>query len=528
MAHKSHSLTTTKGPVTINWVKTRRFLFSRPQTIFNLKNFSSLGLIFIAFGLVIIFALALKYLENSLNRISWSVMTEAYAAATNNDLRAEFIGTELIRFPIVVAPAEIIKTQLTFKNTGTATWQNSKNPKETGLILTSTSNNAFHPSWLNKNIVAKINNPIKKGESVSVPVTFYAPVLPGSYTYTFELKRNNLNIPGSLAKLEIKISNNPAERTVPSATPLPVALDPVNQGTALAPTSQNPFTITNASVAWIGTEPKIRIGLTTASPHTITADTTFFITDQANLPLYTFGAGTLVIINYNGGNYKVTTPGQEIILTTPVRFEASGGILQIPSHTRARSNNLIYNVYRGALEIRYIPESGNLWAINELPLEQYLAGVRETSNTSQTEYLKTMTVAARSYALYHLLRNKKYALGKFHLTSTDADQVYKGYLSELEMPNLVSATSITYGQVVTYDNRVAVTPYFSRGNGQTKAHPTLSYVQAVTTPATAGSARWGHGYGIDATDAITRAKNGAPYYDIIRYYFQGINLERVY
>ena len=528
---KSHTIKTNNGPVTIHWTKTRRFFFGKKDSFFNLNKFSTLAMILISMAIVAIFSFSLKYLENSLNNISWLVIHEVYASAANNNLRAEYEGASDIIFPITVTPAELIKTQLTFKNIGAATWE-SPSAKELGLVLTSDTAGAFNADWVSKNVVAKISNVVKTGDSISIPVSFYTPVAEGAITYSFKLKRNNMEIVGGTAELKILINKDPAQRKVASALPVPVSTEPVAATNALFPTSQNPFTITNASTAWVGAEPNIRIGLTYASPHIITADTAFNAKDENGALIYSYGAGSLVAVNIARENdqiiYHLKTAGNDLISTSPVRFEAEGGIIQIPSHTRARTGDTIYHVFRGVIEIRFVPASGNLWAINELPLEQYLAGIRETSNPNPREYLKTMTIAARSYGLYHLLRNQKYAVGKFHLTSTDADQVYKGYLSELEMPNLAVAVATTRGQVATYDGKVAVTPYFARGNGQTRTSSALPYVQAVATPATAGYSRWGHGYGLDATDAMSRAKAGVPYYDIIKYYFTGINLERVY
>lgn len=497
-----------------------------------MKKFSTFAMILIAIAIVTIFSFSLKYLENSLNSLSWFVVDNVYAAATNNNLRAEFLGAFDIVFPITVTPAELVKTKLVFKNVGNATWASS-NDKELGLILTSDDTAAFNADWVSKNVVAKINTVVKTGDSMSVPVSFYAPVEEGSYTYSFKLKRNNLEVAGGSADLAIMVNKKLTQRKVTANVPVPVSTEPVaSASSTLIPTSQNPFTITNASTAWVGAEPNIRIGLTYNAPHLVTAKSSFTAKDDHNAILYVYDADALVTVNVikNNGQiiYHLKTADNEITATSPVRFEADDGLMQIPSHTRARSGNTIYNVFRGVIEIRFVPTSGNLWAINELPLEQYLAGIRETSNPNPPEYLKTMTLAARSYGLYHLLRNQKYAVGKFHLTSTDADQIYKGYLSEQEMPNLVTAVAATRGQVATYDGRIAVTPYFARGNGQTKTNSALPYVQAVVTPATASYARWGHGYGIDATDASVRARAGTPYYDIIKYYFKGINIERVY
>ena len=132
------------------------------------------------------------------------------------------------------------------------------------------------------------------------------------------------------------------------------------------------------------------------------------------------------------------------------------------------------NKFRGTIEVRYSPVSDAVWVVNELPVEDYMKGIAESSSGSPTEFLKTMTVAARSYAIWHLDRNGKYGAPEiFHLKNSrngnGDDQVYKGYGLEARFPELVSAVNATSGQVVTYTGAVAMTPYFSNSDGRTRS-----------------------------------------------------------
>ena len=56
------------------------------------------------------------------------------------------------------------------------------------------------------------------------------------------------------------------------------------------------------------------------------------------------------------------------------------------------------NKYRGTAEFRLGEVEQKLYLVNELLLEDYVAGVAETSNNAPTEFIKANLAAARNYA----------------------------------------------------------------------------------------------------------------------------------
>ena len=94
---------------------------------------------------------------------------------------------------------------------------------------------------------------------------------------------------------------------------------------------------------------------------------------------------------------NVTNPSSAFAKLVP----RAGTILEIVSYSDLAWNKATnYNKFRGNLELVYSSKSAKLWVVNELPLEDYLKGVAETNQGLAMEYLKTMAVAARTYA-YH-------------------------------------------------------------------------------------------------------------------------------
>ena len=167
-------------------------------------------------------------------------------------------------------------------------------------------------------------------------------------------------------------------------------------------------------------------------------------------------------------------------------------------------------------------------------MEDYLRGMAETSNGSHFEYQKALVTAARTYALFVVSIGGKHKSEFFDLNTTGNDQVYKGYTSELVRPNVVRAVEETRGMVVTYGGEIVVTPYFSRSDGRTRAwtevwgsnhHPWLISKPA---PYDQGRTLWGHGVGMSANDALGRAEAGTGWQDILKYYYTGVELKRLY
>ena len=116
--------------------------------------------------------------------------------------------------------------------------------------------------------------------------------------------------------------------------------------------------------------------------------------------------------------------------------------------------------YRGKLEVA--AQGSRLRAVNVVQTEAYVAGVvaGEMPHTWPAEALKAQAVAARSYALSHLVKGKPY-----DLYSDPRSQVYGGLAGE--RPETSAAVRATAGQVVLYGGKVASTFYFSSSGGRT-------------------------------------------------------------
>jgi stage II sporulation protein D len=142
--------------------------------------------------------------------------------------------------------------------------------------------------------------------------------------------------------------------------------------------------------------------------------------------------------------------GKAIALPGPLTFRAVPG-----SHLAVGGK-----AYRG--DLRVAKAGAKLQLVNVVGLEEYLLGVvpGEMPRDWPLEALKAQAVAARTYAVGHLVKGKG-----FDLHSDWRSQVYYGVGSEAAGPS--RAVTETRGEILTYDDAPAQTFYFSSSGGRT-------------------------------------------------------------
>jgi len=141
------------------------------------------------------------------------------------------------------------------------------------------------------------------------------------------------------------------------------------------------------------------------------------------------------------------------------------GPVQEPVVIKAKGHECIEidkKPYRGMLQV-YL-QDGKLMLVNHVPLEDYLYGVvsKEVPASWPDAALKAQAIAARTYALYTMVkRNKEH----YDLFSTVASQVYGGKDSEKDSSR--TAVDETKSLVLSYNNSLTYTLYHSNSGGKT-------------------------------------------------------------
>lgn len=277
--------------------------------------------------------------------------------------------------------------------------------------------------------------------------------------------------------------------------------------------------------------PDIRVKLSFSGTPQITANGSFEIYDNDKL-VKKLGSGEIVEVKTSGAKYKVTYGGKTYTKTGPIRFvPKDNAILEIDNYEHRPEWNLSLNdnEYRGNLEVKKV--DGALVVINELPLEKYLKGLGEVSNGEETEKIKAIMVAARSYAKYYIEKAEKFPGKPYNLDDDpNNSQKYLGYGLEKRAPNVSAGVTATNGEVVTYDGELVKTPYFNQSDG-TNTKSALDvwgwdapYLVSVSDSYCNGDEFLGHGVGLSGCGAKGMAQNGFSYLDILKHYYTGVEI----
>lgn len=424
--------------------------------------------------------------------------------------------------------------RVAFKNTGRLTWTNAGSAPLSLRLLADSPDLFRHSSWVGP-IAAKLtSSEVKPGQVAFFDLTVTAPGQAGSYTPKFSLMAGDEVVDGGQIDIPMDVRQG--------------VVDAIHQ-TEFARSGNR--------------GPNIRVGICYMPS----------VWDEAgrkDLPSCTNGElvpMTLPISYTATGSYELLsgsndTPIKQLSGLTTLTFDFSQRVYTVrngdfvftsPDYVRLRpvdavstifelinmderpgwDRSINYNRYRGTFELRYVPARDRLWLIEELPLEDYIRGLAETSDSSPTEYQKALITAARTYALYIISIEGKHQSQFHHIDRTGNDQVYRGYASELVRPNVAKAAEATRGQVVTYNGEVVVTPYFSRSDGRTRSWSEVWYGNRAwligkPAPYDAGRTLFGHGVGMSAADAVGRARDGGLWQDILRYYYTGVDIKQLY
>ncbi|MDO9509831.1 MAG: SpoIID/LytB domain-containing protein, partial [Candidatus Magasanikbacteria bacterium] len=417
-------------------------------------------------------------------------------------------------YKITATGGEHVRFLVMYTNIGTLKWDNYlwQEAGSTGVSTGSTKISIADSSWLSPVKIFQGATSVTPQKTIRVEFYFRAPKTKGEYVARFQLTANNHTLDGGTLEIPITVIQD-------------------------APYNYQEPTFNNSRV--LVNEPNTRIGL-----YKVTEDVRFksefsYEVYAGNVLQGTLLGGEIATIKYSGENYYFNSPSLNFTTTTYLRLVPYdiNNYFTLLDYERFVSwkGNKNFNMYRGIMEYKYSPKSDVPYVINELPLDSYIAGIAETSNGAAMEYIKAILVAARSYAYYHLNNGVPVAERTFDLYATTADQLYLGYNSEVLMPRVVQAARATTGEMVTFNSQPVVTPYFGHSDGKTRTWKEVwggtnkDWIQPVVCLYDQGQSMFGHGVGMSAWDASQRAdKDGWTYEQLLKYYYSGIQVEKVY
>ncbi len=129
-----------------------------------------------------------------------------------------------------------------------------------------------------------------------------------------------------------------------------------------------------------------------------------------------------------------------------------------------------YNDNKFRWQLIFYVKDGNLQIINKLKLHDYLKWLWEISNNATPEKIKTIIIAARTYARWYITKDKKFKHTDKYQASDDPNvfQKYLGYEYEKRSPNVNKVVEETTDEIITYKWKIIKPWYFNKSNGWTK------------------------------------------------------------
>ncbi len=442
-----------------------------------------------------------------------------------------------------MSPGEEKEITVQFKNHGNVIWRNKGAHPITlasSLPRDRLSDLYYEDSWENKYRPAVLNEKVVYPGEIGTFTFKIKPTSKRIYKEPFQLVIENVGwVTMGNVFWYFRVFGNPVSESTSSTntTEQERVIELINK----APTTTTVTTTSSSQPAPVTVSPAVtekpfRVRLSyNSSSSKITSNKNYKIVGSAGNTLFTMASGNDTSVTKVGNNIHVQvgniSKGDDIIRFIP----DDGGIMEIKSweNQPAWNQSLNDNRFRGIMEVRVVNDKTAY--INELPLEDYLKGLGEVSNDALFEKQKTIAVLARTYARFYMQEENRKFPGLPYDGSDDPDifQKYLGYGLEIRSPNYVGAAGITKDEVVTYNGELVKTPYFNQSDGATKSAEEVwgwthtPYLKSVADPWCEGLIRNGHGVGLSGYGATKQAEEGKTYDDIIKYYYQGVQVEEL-
>ncbi len=440
-----------------------------------------------------------------------SVAPSTTAPAASGTLRAQ----KLIQSANVLTfsrGGDDIRFRVMFKNAGTAVWNGHEVVAgRAGIAIAATEPSFQSSSWASQSVALAATGATAPGTVTLTDFVIRAPQPKGNYTASFHMQVDGQAVAGSDFDIPVTVTDD-GPNAHPAAPP------------PLSPTTSAGEPTMRVAVLIVDEETNWQVTLQNPSGFDVVA---------GNATVATIAGGAQVTAGFENGVYWYDAGSGRTPSAAYLRFvpKQSGSIFTVTNFDRRVTRGSAYadNTFRDTLELRWNGSENRTWLINELGMESYLRGLGETSNDSHIEFQKALITAARTYAYYHWERGTKHA-AEFYTVDAYYDQVYKGYGQEQRTPNLTAAVEATRGQIVTYEGRTAITPYFSRSDGRTRSweevwhSDPVAWLRGVPVPCDVGKTLWGHGVGMSASGALCMANQGQTWDQIVKYFYTGITL----
>ncbi len=258
-----------------------------------------------------------------------------------------------------------------------------------------------------------------------------------------------------------------------------------------------------------------------------TASPTITFTSAGSVNAESVTPGAAVMLFARGSECVAMSGGNTIAQDVLVRLQSSGGNPLTIDSVRSK-----IGLYRGVLECRVI--GGALTLIDELPIEEYMAGLAEEPDTEPYEKQRAFAIAARTYAVFYLQPSQRKFPNQPYDASDDPAvfQSFYGVQFAAENPQWIRAVQSTMHEVLQVGGEIIKPPYFSSDDGRTRSPAEAGWknflhaeiFESKPDAWCAGMTLRGHGVGMSGCGAKGQALAGRSAEQILQYYYPGTRI----
>ncbi len=387
----------------------------------------------------------------------------------------------------------------------------------------------WHDDGIDKIPVTKgilLSTDLPAGETEQIQLIVQAPQNEGTYWMDIAGLHFTLSVSGRRARSGTFINPfDPGDKnTVRPSEPKrdPAIKGRVRPSVRSSSSSSNSFISSAVVAATPSPSGSIRVKLSATASPTVTFTAAGSVNGQPVVP------GTAVTLFARGSECIAMTGGDTIAQDRIVRLHTSGGNPVTIDAVRSKIGR-----YKGMIECRVI--GGSLVVINELPLEDYMAGLAEEPDSEPYEKQRAIAIAARTYAAYYMQTSQRKFPGMPYDASDDpaAFQLYLGLRFAESNPNWLRAVSSTARQVLRFSGQLIKSPYFTSNDGRTRSpseagwnnFPHAAIFASKPDPWCSGMTLRGHGVGMSGCGAKGQALAGRSAEQILQYYYPGVRIQ---
>lgn len=254
----------------------------------------------------------------------------------------------------------------------------------------------------------------------------------------------------------------------------------------------------------------------------------------------------IVVKNWNK-NYEIKVFSWKLLVNDKVEYNKiniksfTWSYLEITSWDRIPTwdTEKKYNDNKFKWNLILYIKNNELVVVNELNLPDYLKWLWEVSDSDSPEKIKTIIIAARTYARWYMDKTRKFSWELYDASDNpDEFQKYLWYSLELRSPNINKIVDETDGQVITYNWDLIKPWYFSQSSWKTLSfndyckennssckNVNYPYLASVFDPGSIGKTKLWHWVWISWAWATYLAKKWWTKDMIIKYFLKWVKIK---